>query len=273
MTRLEARVGESLSSQRADKAIARLFPDLPSFRIREAFEKKDVKCNGRRIQPDTVVMTGDLLCLYVHLPDAPALDIVFEDAQYLVVSKRQGIAVRQADGNCVEALCEKHTGDKVFACHRLDVQTGGLLLLAKSESAWETAKEAFAQRSVQKTYRALVCGCPSPKEAALRAYLRKDASAARVYVTDGPMRGALPIETRYRVLETDGDISRIEVDLITGRTHQIRAHLAYIGHPVLGDDKYGNRAVNRARGVRRQQLWATRLVLWDGREFTSKENF
>ena len=111
----------------------------------------------------------------------------------------------------------------------------------------------------------------------MRAYLRKDAEIARVAVTDYPARGAQEIVTAYRVLEA-GEQSRLEVELITGRTHQIRAHLAHIGHPILGDDKYGDRALNRRLGLRRQQLWATRLVVHaegalaylNGKEFTTE---
>lgn len=97
----------------------------------------------------------------------------------------------------------------------------------------------------------------------MHAYLRKDAQLSRVAVTDYPARGALEIITGYRVLEP-GEYARLEVELMTGRTHQIRAHLAHIGHPILGDDKYGDRALNRRLGLRRQQLWATRLVFHAG---------
>ena len=93
----------------------------------------------------------------------------------------------------------------------------------------------------------------------MHAYLRKDAQLSRVAVTDYPARGALEIVTGYRVIEA-GEYARLEVELMTGRTHQIRAHLAHIGYPILGDDKYGDRALNRQLGLRRQQLWATRLV-------------
>ena len=116
-------------------------------------------------------------------------------------------------------------------------------------------------------------GTPEPAEKTLRAWLLKDAQAAHVRVLDAPQKGALPIETRYRVLSEEGGLSRLEVDIPTGRTHQIRAQLAHIGHPILGDDKYGDRALNRKYGVRAQRLWAVRLTLWDGRAFETKEPF
>ena len=95
----------------------------------------------------------------------------------------------------------------------------------------------------------------------MRAHLRKDAQISRVVVTDYPARGSQEIVTAYRVVES-GECARLEVELITGRTHQIRAHLAHIGHPILGDDKYGDRMLNRQLGLRRQQLWATKLVFY-----------
>lgn len=264
-------IPEGAIPERADRVLARLLPGMPAYRVREAFRKRDVKCNGRRIAPDSVVSAGDALLVYLDAPGETQLEIVGEDEQYLVVNKRQGIPV-QGEGS-LEALCARHAGAPVFACHRLDVMTGGLTLLAKTEAALKDAEEAFAARLVRKVYRAQVRGCPEPKEAALHAYLRKDAGAATVRVTDRPQPGALPIETRYRVVTPGGDISRVEIDLITGRTHQIRAHMASIGHPILGDDKYGDRALNRAHGARRQRLWAVGLTLWDGRAFSVEEPF
>lgn len=149
--------------------------------------------------------------------------------------------------------------DCVRLCHRLDVQTGGLLLLTKDDEAYASAVEAFRARTVRKFYVCRVKGCPAVREATLRAWLRKDAENARVSVTDYPAPGAQEIATAYRVLE-GGETSRLEVELLTGRTHQIRAHLAHIGHPILGDDKYGDRALNRRLALRRQQLWAESLL-------------
>ena len=138
-----------------------------------------------------------------------------------------------------------------------------LLLLTKDDAAYEAAREAFEQRTMEKFYTCRTKGCPAKQEAVIHAYLRKDAQLSRVAVTDYPARGALEIITGYPVLEP-GEYARLEVELMTGRTHQIRAHLAHIGHPILGDDKYGDRALNRRLGLRRQQLWATRLVFHAG---------
>lgn len=270
MKRLEGIVPEGVRSERAVKVLARLLPQVPGWRLRDAFADRDVKRNGQRITADTAVSAGDVL--HVFLPEGPPpLEIVHEDAGYVIINKRQGMEV-QGPGS-VEAAYEAETGQRAYACHRLDVQTGGLLLLAKHEQALQRAEQAFAEHSLRKVYHALVVGHPAQREATLHAYLLKDADRSEVRVFDHPRPGALPIETRYRVLSTNADISLLEVELITGRTHQIRAHLAHIGHPVVGDDKYGDRAFNRAHGARRQKLWATGLTLWDGRSFSTKPPF
>lgn len=271
MKRLELTLGPEAARERADRALARAFPEVAGWRLREAFGRRDVKRNGQRIRADTMVSPGDVLHLFVPGTQPDALIIVFEDEDYVIVNKRQGVAT-QGEGS-VEACYARQTGRAACACHRLDVQTGGLLLLAKGEAARLRAERAFAAHALEKTYQAVVKGCPAPPEATLHAYLRKDAKAAKVWIGERPAAGAQPIETRYRTLACQGETARLEVRLVTGRTHQIRAHLAYIGHPVLGDDKYGDRAFNRAQGAKRQRLWAVRLVLWDGRAFAVEPDF
>lgn len=270
MKKLEVTLPQGMETMRADKALARFLPELPWQQVRRAFEKRDVKQNGKRVQASTPVSAGDTLHVYVE-DAAPPLDIVFQDDDYVIVNKRQGMEV-QGEGS-VEAAYARMTGETISACHRLDVQTGGLVLLARNAPALVQAEEAFARHTLQKTYHAVVKGIPQPQEAVLHAFLLKDSQAAKVRVLDRSIPGTLPIETRYSVLQTDGDTALLVVDLITGRTHQIRAHLAHIGHPILGDDKYGDRAFNRAHGVRRQKLWAVRLVLWDGRIFEVEAGF
>ena len=270
MIRYEAAVPEELDRTSAAEAAAELFPELSPRQLREAFRARDVKLNGKRVPPETQTAAQDALVVFSGEAERPA-EILFEDKEFLILVKRQGMPT-QGPGSA-ETLCARRCGAPVFACHRLDAQTGGLLLLANTEAARDEAIEAFAQRRVHKTYRCLVRGTPEPAEKTLRAWLLKDAQAAHVRVLDAPQKGALPIETRYRVLSEEGGLSRLEVEIPTGRTHQIRAQLAHIGHPILGDDKYGDRALNRKYGVRAQRLWAVRLTLWDGRAFETKEPF
>ncbi|MBR4040144.1 MAG: RluA family pseudouridine synthase [Clostridia bacterium] len=251
--------------------------DVPMWAIKEAIKKRDVRVDGVRISGDIRVHSGQEVRVFwpksvvsaQQEKTLPAPQIVYEDAHILLINKPQGIQSQNEDHPLAgdSALTRvvaylKGKGeetDHVHLCHRLDVQTGGLLLFVKDDESFESAVQAFSERSFQKFYTCRVKGCPAKREAVMHAYLRKDAQISRVSVTDYPARGAMEITTGYRVLK-GGEHALLEVELITGRTHQIRAHLAHIGHPILGDDKYGDRLLNRALGVKRQQLWATRLV-------------
>ena len=270
--------------------------DVPLWAVREAIKKRDVRLDGVRITGDVRVQAGQEVRVFwpksvvAAKPQKKALplpEIVYEDEHVLLINKPQGIASQNEDDPLsgdtaltrVKAYLESaaKSTDQLHLCHRLDVQTGGLLLFAKDDEAFDSAMAAFSERSFQKYYTCLVKGCPAKREAVMRAHLRKDAQISRVSITDYPARGSLEIVTAYRVIQP-GDNAKLEVELITGRTHQIRAHLAHIGHPILGDDKYGDRTLNRMLGVRRQQLWATRLVFHaegalsylNGRTFTVK---
>ena len=250
--------------------------DVPMWAIRETIKKKDVRIDGARIQGDVRVSEGQEIRVFwpksvvtAEKKSLPAPEVVFEDAHVLLINKPQGVASQNEDdpyaGDSAFTRAQSYLKakgeetDRVHLCHRLDVQTGGLLLLVKDDEAYESALKGFTERTFQKFYTCRVKGCPAKREETMHAWLRKDAQLSRVAVTDYPARGAQEIVTGYRVTEP-GEYARLEVELITGRTHQIRAHLAHIGHPILGDDKYGDRLLNRQLGLRRQQLWATRLV-------------
>ncbi|MCL2545046.1 MAG: RluA family pseudouridine synthase [Clostridia bacterium] len=277
--------------------LARALPGVPAGALRRMLAGRQVKRNGERLDAGSLVRGGDALTVYLPkglarepadgaaaqaAAGGPEIPTVYEDGRIWLVSKPRGIASRGADDPRGEPgvleylqrrLEARGEGGPLALCHRLDHQTGGLLLLAKDAASEAALREAFARREVEKLYTCLTVGTPEPEQAELRAYLRKDARAARVTVRGIPFAGAAPIRTAYRVLHS-GPVARVEVRLITGRTHQIRAHLAHIGHPVLGDDKYGDRAANRAHGARVQRLWATGLTLHgaalgglDGRSF------
>ena len=259
----------ALQGQRLDAALRRTFPELPSWALRDAFSRRDVKLDGRRVRPDLRVQGGELVQVYV-MEQEPSLDVVYEDAGLLLINKRPGISVTQDPGGGATltdlAACHVRLhGEKAVPqpVHRLDNQTSGLVLFAKSPGMQLILEDAFRQRLPEKEYTCLVRGIPKPAQALCRAYLRKDAAAARVTILDHDAPGCKPIATAYETLEA-GPVSRLRVELITGRTHQIRAHLAALGHPLLGDDVYGDRAFNRANKARRLMLCATRLTLRTG---------
>lgn len=189
-------------------------------------------------------------------------DAVYADENLLVVAKRAGVEVTTADGGegSLESVLAPHFG-KLYPVHRLDANTEGLLLFARNAGAEGELLEAIKSQRVEKYYQCLVRGVPRKRQDVLEAYARKDAQAGKLFVYDDPIPGALPIKTGYRVLDEAQGSSLLEVRLYTGRTHQIRAHLAHIGHPVLGDDKYGDREANKAAHLRRQALLAARLTL------------
>ena len=267
---------------------------LPESAIRKAFSSRDVKLDGRRVPADTIIHAGQELKIY--LPDHTngisssvlPLDIVYEDDTVLLVNKRAGISVEKdaRSGITLTDLCAAYVAAKdpeayrPAACHRLDNRTSGLCLFAKTPEALEILQDAFRLRSLEKYYVCLVRGIMKPPAAVCHAWLVKDPLHAEVRITDHEIPGARPIATGYETLES-GPVSRLRVHLITGRTHQIRAHLAALGHPILGDDQYGDRDFNRREKARSLKLCAVSLKLntngrlphLDGREFSIKPPF
>jgi len=275
---------------RADAWLRRMLPALPESALRALFERRDVRMDGRRLRRGSELLTPGAE-LKVYLPDTAeedALNIVYEDADVLLLCKRPGVSVETdpAGRPSLQAQClaqARRQDPEAFAplpCHRLDAATSGLCLFAKNAAAHETLLRVFRERTLDKRYECLVRGVPKPPEAVCRAWLLKDAEAGRVRISDRPLPEARTILTEYHTLEA-GAVSRLSVHLITGRTHQIRAHLAALGHPILGDDLYGDRSFNRQRGARTLKLCAVSLRLdtggalprLDGRNFVIQAPF
>lgn len=279
----EWKVTRAAEGQRIDACLRRFLPELPPHVLRESFQRRDVKLDGKRVKPDARVSEGQLVQVYYMESAAPTVDVVYEDDDVLLINKRAGISVEpdEKGGACLTELAHKHLLKSDAAacpprpCHRLDNQTCGLILFAKNDRAEEILLRAFRERSMDKRYICLVRGMMKPPAATCKAYLLKDAQAARVTILDHPAPGARSIATAYETLDS-GPISRLRVHLLTGRTHQIRAHMAALGHPLLGDDVYGDRAFNRLHHARRLMLCAASLTLdtggelpqLDGRTFT-----
>ncbi len=187
---------------------------------------------------------------------------VYADDNLLVVAKRAGVEVAEADGG--EASLQVKlmpVFGPLYPVHRLDANTEGLVLFARTDAAEAELLAAIKEQRVEKYYHCIVRGMPRRQQAVLEAYAVKDAQAGRLTVYDTPVPGAVDIKTGYRVLEQADGMSLLEVRLYTGRTHQIRAHMAHVGYPVLGDDKYGDREANKQAHMRRQALLAVRLTL------------
>ncbi len=259
---------------RIDACIRRFLPEVPQRTVQQSFSHRDVKLDGKRVKPDVRVIAGQKVELFCMEQATPLVDVVYEDADVLLINKRAGVSVEpdeKAGVTLTELACKHvHQHDPAAwapkACHRLDNQTCGLILFAKNERAEAILTRAFKDRTMDKRYICLVRGMMKPPVATCKAYLRKDAKAAMVSIHDDAVPGARPIITEYETLEA-GPVSRLLVHLVTGRTHQIRAHMAALGHPLLGDDVYGDRAFNRQQKVQgRLCLCAARLTLDTGGE-------
>lgn len=268
--------------KRVDTFLFDMIPDINSSVIYKAFRKRNVRVNGKRAKESYVLSEGDKVQVYipeeylrakssVEEPGNDVPKIVYEDDYILIVSKPQGMPVHQDKNKDIRILDRwvretAREGGKTYEpgfpalCHRIDRNTGGLVLFAKDPETLAVLEDKFKNHEIRKIYHCLVYGVPSMKTGELHGYLRKDSKNSRVYVYDKPFKGAEPIITRYRILKAFDEYSLLEVELVTGKTHQIRAHLAFTGHPILGDGKYGINSVNRAFRLRRQALWAYEMT-------------
>ena len=265
-------IPEEAAGMRAGDFLRFWLPDLPESTLRKVFAARDVKLDQARVSRDTPVTPGQQMRVYLPADAAPPeLDIVWEDEDILLINKRAGISVEGEGGTALSLtdLCRRRALEKdpdafpPAPCHRLDTRTCGLCLFAKNPCALDILLRAFRDRTLEKHYICLVRGVMKPPQAECHAWLLKDADQARVRILDRQVPGARPIITGYETLSS-GPVSRLRVHLITGRTHQIRAHLAAMGHPILGDDLYGDRDFNRLHKARTLKLCAVSLTLDTG---------
>lgn len=220
-----------------------------SFCLAALLRGKDIKVNGNRTGKDMPLFAGDEVTYYTT-PKQEALlshKVVFEDENVLIADKFSGVSFE----GLLSELCGKGT---FYGVHRLDRNTQGLIIFAKNKAAEEELLKAFAERRAIKIYSALCKNNFKKEHETLTAYLLKDEKSAKVKIFDKETRGAVKIVTEYRVIEKRGDVALVRVTLHTGKTHQIRAHMAHIGCPVLGDEKYGDGTLNKKYGLKRQCL-------------------
>lgn len=254
---------------RLDKYLMEQFPALGIGRLNKALRENKIKLNGKKQPLSTRVQNGDIVRLFLNddvleKRALPAAMLVYEDDDILVVNKPAGVEVDgSADDTLLKRVCatlaERGGASQAVLCHRLDAGTSGLVLLARNAAAEQFLTEAIRQRQIQKRYLCVTFGRPQPPAALLHDYLSKDAERGVVRILSAPAPGAKEILTGYETLAVSGRLALLQVDLITGRTHQIRAHLAHIGCPILGDSKYGNNAANRELHFKYQALCAWEL--------------
>ncbi len=284
----ELKIGKNDGGQRLDKFLSKAVKGLPTSLLYKYIRTKKIKVNGARAQQNMILAEGDVVTLYIRdeffdVPERddnalarirPKLSIVYEDENIMLLNKRPGVLVHEdtAGGENTLILHVKAylyakgeydpAAEQSFApalCNRIDRNTGGIVIAAKNAEALRVMNEKIKQNELSKFYLCAVKGKLPRRADELRGYLRKDAAANQVRVSDTPIPGGKHIITRYRVLAEKGGNSLLEVELVTGRTHQIRAHMAHIGHPLLGDGKYGVNHNEKGRGYKHQALYAVRL--------------
>ncbi len=259
----EAIVPACAEGMQAMRYIQQAMPLLPAHVVRDAFARRDVKMDGKRVGKDETVAPGAKIRLFTGY--ALEIPVVYEDEAILLLNKPAGINCDEDiwGGITVLSLMKKRAGGDYAPrlCHRLDNPTSGLLLLCKDEESEKLLREMFEQRNLTKIYQCLVKGEMRPREAVKEAYLVKNSLEGLVRIVTHETPGALPIATQYETMDFDGRISRLRIHLLTGRTHQIRAHMSFLSHPILGDDKYGDRSFNKTMKANGLKLCATELTL------------
>lgn len=226
--------------------------------------KKDIKINGKRINKDILVYENDRIDIYLpkELEETKVnIDKVYEDGNILVINKPANIEVTGTN-SLTEIINKQYTNCEYQPqpCHRIDRNTTGLVMFAKNKEALEILLKKFKEHEIEKHYLALVYGIPNKKEERLEAYLFKDQKKSQVYISDNFKKGYQKIITKYTVLEKRKDnTALLDVEIETGRTHQIRAHLSHIGYPIIGDGKYGKNEINKQFGKKYQMLCSYKL--------------
>lgn len=280
-------IGKNDSGQRLDKFLFKYFNSIPASMVYRAIRKKRIKVNGKKAQQNYMLCVGDVLELYINdeffdngpkeleFADLkPSLNIVYEDENIMLVDKRPGMLCHEDEHESKNTLInhikaylyqkKEYTpdGENSFApslCNRIDRNTGGIVIAAKNAMSLRIINEKIKRREIKKIYLCLVKGRLKEKEATLKDYLVKNESQNRVYIHHKPIKDAKTIITKYKVLSEGELTSLVEVELLTGRTHQIRAHMASIGHPLAGDGKYGTNEFNKKIGRTTQALYSYKL--------------
>ena len=289
------KINKNDAGQRLDKFITKAVKGLPASLMYKYIRTKKIKVNRKRCEQKQILLEGDEIQLFIRdeffdSPEkddgalsriTPKLDIVYEDDNIILCNKRPGVLVHEDDGakdntlimHIKAYLFQKGEYDpeeeQSFApalCNRIDRNTGGIVIAAKNAEALRVINEKIKNDEIRKFYLCAVHGKPQKPADTLTGYLKKNSADNLVTISDRPKDGYKNIITKYKVLASRKDSSLCEIELVTGRTHQIRAHMAHIGHPLLGDGKYGVNKDDKARGYKYQALYSYRLIFDFGKD-------
>ena len=259
-------VNKKYDGKKLNKFLLENIPNLTYSLFCNTLRKKDIKINEKRINKDVIVYEGDEILVYIadsllESKNQVKLDVIYEDDNILLINKPANIEV--TGENSLTSFVHKNyetLNFKPMPCHRLDRNTTGLVLFAKNEIALNILLEKFKNHEIEKHYLAFVYGIPKIQSKRCEAYLFKDNKKSMVYISDVPKKGYVKIITSFSVLEKRKDnTSLLDVEIETGKTHQIRAHLAYLGYPIIGDGKYGKNDINKSFKKSRQMLCSYKL--------------
>lgn len=276
------------NGKRLDKYMAKVCPGLPATLLYKYLRLKRIKVNGAKAKGDMRLVEGDIIDAYINdeffVPDktkydflsaSDRLNIVYEDENIIIADKPQGLLSHPDDKEFCDTLIgrikkylykkgeyspEKSGSFTPALANRIDRNTGGLVLAAKTAAALKILCEKIKDRQIEKRYLAVVHGVPKEKSAVLQAYLEKNEAKNKVYLSDKKTENNRTIKTKYRVISEKNGLSLLEIELLTGRTHQIRAHMASIGLPLLGDGKYGRLAEDKKLGYNKQALYSYKVT-------------
>lgn len=281
-------INKNDAGQRLDKFIAKSVPLLPQTLLYKYVRIKRIKVNGKRGEISTRLNVGDVVDMYINdeffekspekydfLKASKNIDIVYEDDNIILCDKKAGLLCHPDDHEYVDTLINRikrylyekgeynpaeESSFTPALVNRIDRNTGGIVITAKNAESLRILNQKMKDRELHKYYLCIVHGVLEQKSDTLSGYLVKDESKNKVSVSNKKTENSKEIRTKYNVLDTDGNLSLVEVELLTGRTHQIRAHFASIGHPLLGDGKYGTNAQNKKYGYKKQFLYSYKLV-------------
>lgn len=276
------------ANQRLDKFISKAIPSLPKTLMYKFIRTKHIKLNGKKADISTRLNEGDVICAYIKdeffektapkydfLSAGDSLNIVYEDENILLLDKPQGLLSHPDENEYNDTLItrvqkylykkgeyepENENSFKPSLANRIDRNTGGIVIAAKNSEALRILCDKIKSREIDKRYLTVVHGTPKKKEALLEGYLEKNSDKNKVYLQKNKTDANLSIKTYYRTLKSKNGLSLLEIELLTGRTHQIRAHMASIGHALLGDGKYGNLKEDKKMGFNKQALYSYMLT-------------